>query len=78
MTPALAADKSSGMDAVLNLLWPGLGQLNQGRTLAGGCFAIEALGLVVLWGAWPEGQAVVGSLVLALTAWSIVDVLGAA
>lgn len=71
-------DNHPAMDAALNLLWPGFGQLCQGRTAAGGCFTLAALALFVVFGAWPAARTFTGTLVLALTLWSIVDVLAEA
>ena len=71
-------DNHAAMDAAFNLLWPGLGQLHQGRTVAAAYFALEALALVVVFGAWPTARILTGVLIVALTLWSIVDVLAAA
>jgi TM2 domain-containing membrane protein YozV len=75
---ARQTDNHAAMDAALNLLWPGLGQFSQGRTVAGGYFAVEALALVVVFGVWPAVRALAGILIVALTLWSILDVLAAA
>lgn len=71
-------DNHAAMDAALNLLWPGFGQFCQGRTVAGGYFAVEALALVAAFGIWPALRTFTVILIVALTLWSIVDVLVAA
>lgn len=60
-------------DAGLSLLWPGLAQVEQGRTLAGACFAIEAAlaCAVFLWA--PEARPAMALAGAALVAWSMAD-----
>ncbi len=60
-------------DAGLNLLWPGLAQVEQGRTLTGMYFAIEAVlvGAVFLW--VPEARLATGLAGAVLVAWSMAD-----
>jgi hypothetical protein len=61
------------MDAALNLIWPGLGQLNQGRTRPAAYFALEAAVLVALFAALPLSRAILGVLIAGLTLWSMID-----
>ena len=65
-------------DVALNLLWPGLSQLCQGRQGPAGYFALEALVLAVVFAAYPAGRSVTLAAIATLTVWSIVDVLVAA
>jgi hypothetical protein len=66
------------LDAVLNLVWPGLGQLNQGRSRVAACFALEAAGLVALFGLFPASRLPIGVTIVAITIWSMAEVVIAA
>ena len=66
------------MDAALNLLRPGLGQLNQARSAAAIRVAFAALILVVALAAYPDSRRLIGIAVAVLTVWSMADVLMAA
>jgi hypothetical protein len=71
-------DSHAAMDTALNLLWPGLGQLNQGRTGPAACLAFETFVLVVVFGAYPDSRTLMGIAIAVLTVWSMADVLIAA
>ena len=67
-------DSHPSLDAALNLLWPGLGQLNHDRP-AGIYFALAALILVVAFAAYPDSRRLIGIAVAVLTVRSMADVL---
>ena len=60
-------------DAGLNLLWPGLAQLNQRRVGAAVFFALEAAVAcaVLLWNPALRSEVFIG--VVGITAWSVLD-----
>ena len=60
-------------DAALNLLWPGFGQLSQGRTASGIAFALQTLFWVGLCVALPDWRVVGEVGIAAITLWSVVD-----
>lgn len=60
-------------DGALSLLWPGLGQLHQGRTGAGVYFVAESLTLVIAWLLAPTWGILLAVVFAAITIWSITD-----
>ena len=65
-------------DGVLSLLWPGLGQLHQGRTGAGVYFMAESLTLVIAWFVAPTWGILLAVIFAAITIWSIRDAVAGA
>jgi TM2 domain-containing membrane protein YozV len=65
-------------DGVLSLLWPGLGQLHQGRTGAGVYFMAESLTLVIAWFVAPTWGILLAVVFAAITIWSIKDAVAGA
>lgn len=73
MVAALRDVQRPLLDAGLNLIWPGLGQLHQGRIVAAVAFGLSTAGLAAALLAWPPERAVAGVALLAVTVWSIYD-----
>jgi hypothetical protein len=72
-----AQDRTDTADALtgLNLIWPGLAQLVQGRLGAAAFFAAEALAVIVLLVALPDWRILTLVGMFVLTALSILDAL---
>jgi len=60
-------------DGALSLLWPGLGQLHQGRTGAGLYFVAESVTLVIAWLLAPTWGVLLAVVFAAIAAWAIAD-----
>ncbi len=76
--PHRAVPADSLTDAALSLVWPGLGQLHQGRTTAGIYFIAESLTLVAAF-VWAPGWRVLAAVTFAAIAiWAIADAATAA
>lgn len=73
MVAALRDVHRPRLDAGLNLIWPGLGQLHQGRVVAAFAFGLLTAGMAAAFVAWPSDRAVAGAALLAVTIWSIYD-----
>ncbi len=73
---ASMSTRNAGMahgDALLSVLIPGLGQLNQRRFVAAAHFGIEALTLVTLMFAAPSLRGIAIVALVGITAWSVFD-----
>jgi len=60
-------------DGALSLLWPGLGQLHQGRTGAGLYFILESLTLLIAWFVAPTWGVLLAGVFAAIAVWAIAD-----
>jgi hypothetical protein len=65
-------------DAALSLLWPGLGQLGEGRLRAGTYFTLETIGILVAMAALSPRDGAVVAAVLVITLWAVLDAFLAA
>jgi hypothetical protein len=69
----LIARDNALADAGLSLLWPGLGQLHQGRPFAALYFGVESLSLVAVFTLFPPWRAMAAVGFAAVALWSIID-----
>lgn len=60
-------------DGARSLLWPGLGQLHQGRTGVGLYFMAESVTLVIAWLLTPTWGVLLAVVLAAIAAWAIAD-----